>query len=786
MSPRSALFFFSLSFILSVVAAWRDAADPVPSRVAALLSNLSLPEKLAQLQRPQHWTNDSSGVGMLEFSALWSPAFTRPSQVAAARNSLVAASLASGVGARTGLVPSFRTFATHGGETFGTTFPQGPALASSWDVDLVASVAAATAAEARALGIDVITFVIHMVADARFGRQEEGFSEEPSLTAALGSACVAGAQGALGVGPAEYLLPPLAPTLFKHVGAYGQPSGGLNAGQTRASMHDVLDNFLKPWRAVLSSGARGVMPSHNTLLNVPAHGSRWLLTDTLRGAFNWSGLVLSDTGDIAALRGFRLCDDDASCAAVALNAGVDIEQPPGATYLSLPTAVARGLVNESTIDAAVARVLTHKFSAGLFDSAAYVNETNADVVVNSPTHRALAQAAAEKSLVLVKNAANSLPLKPGQRLAVLGPLGGCGSEGAGAGTLPPCEAQVALLGNYVGTGATAASTTGVRTFAEAAAAAGGAASVSFVRGADIDSSAPNASAVAAAVAAARNADAVLLVLGDSLNTCGENHDRDDLDLPGSQLSLLSALVAAELRAPIVLLLVNCRASTFGAATGNTLLNGVSAVIVAGRCGQECAAGATRVLFGAVSPSGKLVHNWVRSVGQVGGPASPWLAERNADWGGASTGAEGRTYGGYTSAVNAATPLWSFGEGLSYTSFSLSQLVVSPNPRGSPVAAVATLTVRNTGGMDGDCVVQLYCQDPVGVGGLVRPWKRLAGFVKVAVAVGGEVPVTIPVAANNLEFYGADGTLTVWPGTYVFSAGQSSVDDAGLVVSVNVE
>ena len=357
---------------------WMAPGGNITERVAALLAQMTLSEKLAQLLRGGIVTPAmlASGVGLLEAGGIVAGS-KRPSDVARAYNAAVSAFLATGPGARLGIAPAYRNLATHGGEAFGTIFPQGPALGATFDPELVAAAAAVQAAEARALGISLTTFVIHMVADARFGRQEEGFSEEPTLTAAMAAACVAGSQGGAGTAADAYVLPPFAPALFKHLGAYGAPVGGLNGARSDAPAYAVLDVFLKPWRRAAAAGARGVMPAHCTVLGVPAHASPWLLTDRLRGDYGMAGLFLSDTGDVAALRGFRLCADDASCAALAVRAGVDVEQPPGTTFLALGDAVAQGLVNQSTIDAAVGRVLAHKFSAGIFDSPLIANASAA-------------------------------------------------------------------------------------------------------------------------------------------------------------------------------------------------------------------------------------------------------------------------------------------------------------------------------------------------------------------------------------------------------------------------
>lgn len=761
----------------SAGAPWLDASLPIPARVAALLPQLTLEEKLHQLQRASFPWNATAlagtGVGMLECGGL--DLSHGPSGFAESRNRAVSAILSAGPGARLGLPPSFRTLATHGGEAFGTVMPQGPALGATWDVSLVRELAAAGAAEARALGIDLTTFVIHMVADARFGRQEEGFSEEPTLTAAMGVACVVGSQGAALTAPNDYVLSPSAPALFKHLGAYGSPAGGQNGGRADAPEHTVREVHLKPWRAVAAAGARGVMPSHNTVLNTPAHGNAWLLTDVLRGEFSMAGLFLSDTGDVAALGDYRLCDDDASCAALALSAGVDVEQPPGTTYLSLPLAVERGLINASLIDAAVARVLTHKFSAGLFDSP-LVDPSAADAVVNSPPHRTLARAAAAEGAVLLVNNITQggsptlpLPQTGTQRVAVIGPLGGCVPADAN------CEARSALLGNYAGTGPPPAS--GVPTVFEAIGTLGFARSITYTQGARIET--PETDLIPEAVAAASAADVVVLVVGDSLVSCGESIDRDSLDLPGGQLALLAALVAADLAAPIVVVLVNGRTATFGAADGNVLLNGVSALLVTWRPGQEGAAAIADLLYGIVNPSGRLPMQWLRSASQAQSGASPWLQERTARFDG-SVGAEGRGYGRYWASLNPASPLFSFGEGLSYGTFTVGSLTVAAQPGNATHPFVAHARVSlSADGAAGVCVVQLYVQDPVGSSGrIVRPWKRLLAFTRVAVAPGGESDAVLPIAAADLALVDDHMALTIASGNYTLSVGTSSIADGG--------
>ncbi len=777
---------------------YRNSSLPVLERVFSLLKLMSQDEKLYQLLRGQEFDNatmPSTGIGMLEMGSIFAGANT-PSQAAASRNAVMRAFLSAGPGAKYGLPVSFRTLATHGGEAFGTIFPQGPGIGASFDVNLARNIGTVMALETRVLGIDLLTFVIHMVSDARFGRQEEGFSEEPVLTSAMAAASVEGAQGGFGIAPDAYILFPYAPTLFKHLGAYGSPAGGLNGMRADVTEYTLRDSMMRPWRAAANAGSRGVMPSHNSVLNCPAHANSHLLNDLLRKDCNQSlALILSDTGDVSALRQFRLCDSDASCAALALTAGVDVEQPPGQTYLALPQAIEAGLVTQAAVDAAVTRVLVHKFSSGAFDNP-YVNETFADDVVNCEIHRTLARQAAEASSVLLKNENGTLPLKIGSRLLVLGPLGGCGETSSSSSSSSSnrgsslCEAQEAMLGNYA---PNQPPLTGVPTLADALSSLGFAASVEYHRGCNVEDK--NNTLIPAAVAAASSPelDAIILVLGDSSRTCGESIDRDTLDLAGGQLELLAALQQAAIAKPLIIVLINGRTATFGSPS-NALLEGVSALLVGWRPGQEGGAALNNLIFGAVNPSGKLPNSWVRAASHAGSTASPWLQEVTNVGAAGQSGAEKRRYASYwverdTPAPGGlAAPLFSFGSGLSYTTFALGNgsVVVQLGNTSFPVIAYANMV--NKGFVNGSSSVLCFVQDPIGIGAgrIVRPWKRLVGFTKSTILLPGQrVQLEIPIASRDLAFYSENFTLAVQLGNYTLSCGLSSTDDTSIVLQFTV-
>jgi len=562
------------------------------------------------------------------------------------------------------------------------------------------------------------------------------------------------------------------------------------------SNRTLQDIYLKPWRAFGAAGGRGVMPSHNTINGVPAHANGPLLNGQLRNGFGFGlGVSVSDCNDIGALEDFRIAANATDRAAIALRAGVDMDlmcaDSSQWSYTSLQAALQEGLASEADLDAAVTHVLTHKFGAGLFDSP--ITPANATQNLNLPSHRELAREAAQQGSVLLKNDGSTLPLAakgPGgaaPRVLVVGENGGCGPASRPGPPTDGCSARINIMGSYTQVSAFI----NVSTVHEALAASGWAAAsgarVSFSQGAVIDHD--DASLIPAAVQAAQSADVVVAVLGDSLSTCGEWVDRDSLDLPGSQLALLAAL-QANTTADIVVVLIHGRPATFG--PGNGLLGGAAALVSSFRPGQMGAEGIVDILTGAANPSGRLAQNWPRSVGDVHSGASPWLQERVGKWVANSRGTvvdpDGRRYDPYQDGPTTGSPLFRLGDGLSYTTYELSDLKVSVYAAVAEAAKVsaegavgrrtlmtAAVTVTNTGAVAGECVVQLYGVDPVAVG-VVRPWKRIFGFARVHVAPGQAVQAEVPVIVDDVAFHGVDMLYRVVGGEYTVRAGLSSGTD----------
>ena len=536
---------------------WMNTALPISQRVALLLPTLTTEQKIAQTFATHTAESvvrqfQASGVGAVKFMSAFSQHAI--ADAITHRNQLQADFLNS-----SGVPVSFINEGLHGGAPGGAIFPMPIGQGSSWNVSLVQSIARAIAVEARAIGVDtVFAPVVNMMTDPRFGRMQEGFSENPLLTTHMGVASVLGLQnGAL---PQTYLDNVSVASLGKHFAAYGAAAGGLNGGPADLGKRMLFDIFLRPWKAMAAAGLRATMPAHNTALDVPCHANGYLIGDVLRDQFGFDkGVALSDCDDIGVLQDFRVAANASHGAALALKAGVDWDlqcssDPASWSYNHLNESLAAGLITEADLDATVTRVLTHKFANGLFDTGP-TDAAAAAAVLDAPAHRQLAREAAEQGIVLLINKGGALPLPSslvGVKVALLGPTASAECNCS--------DATDSVMGSYSLAGAH------VVTMDEALKAAG--AVVQWAPGMKSAGGAAGTGGdpalLAAAVAAAKAADVALLVLGDVSGPsggCGEWNDRDDLTLQGGQLELLQAVTAVARKTVVVL--VHGRPQTFG-------------------------------------------------------------------------------------------------------------------------------------------------------------------------------------------------------------------------------
>jgi beta-xylosidase len=650
-----------------------------------------------------------------------------------------------------------------------TVFPQAIGLASTWDPDLAEALADSIRVQMRAVGAHQgLSPVLDVCRDPRWGRTEETFGEDPYLVSRFGVAFVRGLQGAS-------LASGVIATV-KHFVGYGASDGGMNWAPAGIPPRELREVYLHPFEAAVRMGAtRSVMNAYNEIDGVLCAADRELLSTTLRDEWGFDGCVVSDYFAIRQLADYHgLAPDAESAAAIALNAGLDLELPATDCYgAPLLRALDAGLVSEETLDEAVRRVLRTKFDVGVFDQP-YVDSAVASGAADTARHRDLARTIARKSIVLLKND-GVLPLSPELKsIAVVGPNADTPRNLYGDYAYP---AHLESLGRVLDSGRGGLSTPGAENV-EIGDAQIDAPSVldalrdrfgervSYARGCDVIGT--SEAGFAEAVELAKAAEVAVMVMGDKSGltddcTSGEFRDRASLDLPGVQEELVRAAIATG--TPVVLVLVAGRPSASA-----WLHEHCAAVVMAWLPGEEGARAVADVLAGDENPGGKLPISYPRSVGQV-----PVFYAHKA------SGGRSHPTGDYVDLP--ARPLYPFGYGLSYTTFELSTARI----RESTVAWTGVLTVdvtlTNTGDRRGDEVVQLYVRDAEA--SVTRPERELKSFVRVALDAGESTQIVFHVPVGQLGFYDRDLSYVVEPGAIDVFVGRSSADllDVGSVTVV---
>jgi beta-xylosidase len=738
-------------------AAWRDPLRPAAERVADLLSQMTLEEKAAQLTSVWHGNQprDSNVAPMQgEFRAPDAPFTelirdglgqltrvfgTRPVAPADAVRTLRDLQAQVVAASRFGIPAVAHEECLTGFAAWtATIFPTPLAWGASFDQELVGDMAAAIGASMRAGGVHQgLAPVLDVTRDPRWGRTEETIGEDPYLVGSVGTAYVRGLQSA-GI-----------QATLKHFAGYSASRAARNLAPVAIGRREFADVILVPFEMALRGGARSVMPSYTDVDGVPVSCDGELLTGLLRDELGFDGLVVSDYYAIAFLQTqHAVAATPGQAAALALEAGLDVELPSVACYGSaLVSAVRDGRVPAALVDRAAARVLRQKCDLGLLDpdwaALDHTGDEAADggLDLDPPGHRALARRLAEESVVLLANRDAALPLRPEARIAVIGPLADDPLALFGCYSMPRH-----LGGRYPEAAEGPASAT---VLAALQAELPGTA-ISHTPGCAVRD--PDRSGFAHAAAHAREADVVVAVLGDEAGlfgrgTSGEGCDVADLRLPGVQDDLLRMLVA--LGRPVVLVLVTGRPYAIGPVAGE-----LAAVVQAFFPGEEGGGAIAGVLSGRLVPSGRLP---VEMPASAGAQPSSYLRPRLA----------GRHPG---SSVD-PTPLFAFGHGLSYTSFSYSDLVIDQEEVATDGTAVISCTVRNTGARAGAEVVQLYLSDPVAQ--VVRPVRWLAGFARVPLESGQARRVTFRLHADRTAFTGRAGTRVVEPGEIRVAVGGAS-------------
>jgi beta-glucosidase len=650
-----------------------------------------------------------------------------------------------------------------------TVFPQAIGLASSWEPELAEALADAVRVQMRARGAHQgLSPVLDVCRDPRWGRLEETFGEDPHLVARMGVAFVRGLQGAD--------LEDGVIATAKHLVGYGASEGGMNWAPAHLPPRELHEVYLHPFEAaVRTAGLRSVMNAYNEIDGVPCASDWTLLTELLRGQWGFDGCVVADYFSIRQLADYHgLAADAAHAAAMALNAGLDVELPGTDCYgAPLARAFEDGLVAEQTIDTAVRRVLRSKFELGLFERP-YVDADAAASTGRRAAERDLASRIARQSLVLLAND-GTLPIGPDIRsVALIGPNADDARNLFGDYTYP---AHVESLLEMMRSGRNVFAIPAADGLDAAAAAVDAPTvlevfhdrldvDVRFARGCGVSDD--SRAGFDEAVAVAAGADVAIMVMGDKAgltddSTSGESRDRASLDLPGVQEDLVRAVAATG--TPVVLVLVA------GRPLGSADLHGrCAAVLLAWFPGEEGAGAIVDALTGDASPGGKLPISFPRSAGHV-----------PVFYGHKVSGGRSHWKGDYVDAPS--SPLYPFGHGLSYTSFTLSDPSLRETVVPSHGSIAAEVTVTNTGSRAGDEVVQLYVRDPQA--SVTRPVLELKGFLRVALDPGASRRLTFVLPVGQLGFYDRDLSYVVEPGTIEVSVGTSSVDLAAVGI-VTVE
>ena len=626
-----------------------------------------------------------------------------------------------------------------------TIFPQAIGLGCTWNPELVGRMAAAAATEARAVGVaQALAPDLDLCRDPRWGRTEETYGEDPYLVSRMGAAYVSAMQGqGPRIGPESLVCTP------KHFAAHGSPEAGVNLAPVPGSLRDLYSTYLPPFRAaVVEAGALSIMPAYSEFDGVPAHKSTLLLTRVLREEWGFRGYVFSDYGGVHMLQSFhRTAHDAAEAGKQALEAGMDLEAPGdygyGAELLKL---VKRGDVSVDVVDRAVARVLRVKFLAGLFENP-YADPARAARVVNRAAHRDLAREIAAESIVLLKNAGGLLPLDPeAGPIAVIGP----NADRAQTGDYSPLRPGLATPLD----GIRAAVAKGTR--------------VLHAPGCHLYK--PGRDGFAKAVRAAEQSAVAVVVIGGMSNvtggvgwgstkgeaTCGEGYDRTTLTPPGEQGELVRAVVATG--TPTVVVMMHGRPYAI-----EWIAENVPAILDTWYPGEQGGYALADVLFGKVNPSGRLPVTVPRSVGHVPAFYNHKPSARGYYHTPGAPDQAGRDY-----VFSPPTPLFEFGHGLSYTTFTYSNLRLSPSKIGPGGRVEVTVEVRNTGKLCGKEVVQLYVNDRVS--SVTTPVKVLRRFAKIDLKPGERQTVSFTLTPDDLRLLDEDMNWTVEPGEFAVMVG----------------
>ncbi|WP_408733614.1 beta-glucosidase BglX [Neptunitalea lumnitzerae] len=629
------------------------------------------------------------------------------------------------------------------------------AEAASWDLEAIKESAGVAASEAAASGINW-TFGpnVDISRDPRWGRVMEGAGEDPYLGSKIATARVKGFQGD-DLSDVNTIA-----ACAKHFAGYGFSESGKEYNTVSIDRSTLYNVVLPPFKAAVEADVKTLMNSFNELDGIPATGNKFLQRDILKDKWNFNGFVISDWASIKEMISWGHAEDLNHAAELAVEAGCDMDMESYAYVDELVKLVKEGKVDEKLIDDAARRILTVKYELGLFDDPyKYCNEELEKTVIGSDANRAAVLDMAKKSIVLLKNEGNLLPLpKKGKKIAVIGALADDNNSILGSWRIASDDnSGVSILeglqqykGNKLVYKKGADVTVGQTAFTEEL-------TINTTNTEDFDD----------AIAAAKKSDVVVMVLGEHGFQTGEARSRTELGLPGVQQELLEAVYAVNKN--IVLVLTNGRPLTINWAEAN-----IPAIVETWQLGTETGNAVAQVLYGDYNPSGKLPMTFPRNVGQIPiyynhkQTGRPVNSDNNVFW------------SHYSDVEN--TPLYPFGFGLSYASFEYTNLQVSKSNISSEDTVEVSVNLTNTGKVAGKEVVQLYIRDLVA--SVTRPIKELKGFEMVSLEPGETKKVTLKLTKDELGFYNNDGEFIVEPGTFKIFIGGSSITSLETEITLN--
>ena len=701
-----------LSIFLAGLGITVSAQKSIDQKVTELMAKMTLEEKIGQLNQ---YNDDITATGPITKDA------DKAGQVRAGK----LGSILNAIGAkntknwqdqamqsRLKIPLLFGQDVIHG---FRTTFPIPLGETATWDMNLIEKSARIAATEASAYGIHwTFAPMVDIGRDPRWGRVMEGAGEDTYLGTLVGKARVKGFQGN-GLGNKDAVM-----ACAKHFAAYGAAVGGRDYNSVDMSLRQLHETYLPPFKAVSDMGVATFMNSFNDINGIPATGSKYLQRDLLKGVWNFQGFVVSDWGSIGEMIPHGFAKDNKDAALKAIIAGSDMDMESRSYTNHLAELVKEGKVDIQLVDDAVRRILTKKYELGLFDDPyRFINEKREKEQANNPEHRKFAREIGAKSIVLLKNENQLLPLSPTtKKVAIIGPFAKATVENHGFWSIAFPDDSQRIVTQFDGIKAQLDKNS----------------ELLYAKGCNANDN--DKSLFAEAVETAKKADVVIMTLGEGHAMSGEAKSRSNIHFSGVQEDLLKEI--AKTGKPIILMINAGRPLVFDWASEN-----IPTIVYTWWLGTEAGNSIADVLFGKINPGGKLPMTFPRTEGQIPIYYNHYNTGRPA---------KNNTDRNYVSAYIDLDndPAYPFGFGLSYTTFQYSDVNVSATQLKGNQTLTASVTLTNSGNYDGEEVVQLYIRDLVGK--VVRPVKELKGFQKIFLKKGESKTVSFNITPEDLKFY----------------------------------